>query len=200
MSVAPQPHPTQGMPMPPMIAYTVQSSTFTQNYPSVIIDAGVKKTNLHPASGQDDSFWIVVMDANDPRKVIKDWVIPALKAAVPAGIETYLDNPNYLFAVCTQYLNTLHVPQGPFYDFLVKYGAGRELQKLEQLNAVLGCGGYGHVTYILTGQGGPRVPGKPMPVTYEVGSYTNQALLMMSLMPQMNGNPPYTICDSYSFK
>ena len=92
------------------------------------------------------------------------------------------------------------MPQGAFYDFLIKYGAGRELQKLEQLNAVLGCGGYGHVCYILTGQGGPRVPGQPSPATYEIGSYTNQTILMMSLMPQMNGSPPYSICDSYTFR
>jgi len=51
--------------------------------------------------------------------------------------------------------NTLHVPQGPFYDFLAKYGAGRELQKLEQLNAVLSCGSYGRMNY------GPDRPVRP---------------------------------------
>src|ERR1700710_1712253 len=198
MSVAPQPHPTQSMPMPPMLAYTVASTPWTNNNPYVVVDVGSKKTNLHPANGQDDSFWIVIIDANNPRTKVKEWVIPAAGATVPAGIGTFMDDPKYIFAVCTQYLNTLHVPQGAFYDFLVKYGAGRELQKLEQLNAVLGCGGYGHVPYVLTGQCGPRV--QPAPATYEIGSYTNQAILMMSLMPQMNGKPPYAICDSYTFK
>jgi hypothetical protein len=74
-----------------------------------------------------------------------------------------MTNPQYLFAVATQYLSTLHVPQGPLYDFLIKYGAGRQLQKLEQINAVLSCGSYGHMTYVLSGQCGPRKPGEPSP-------------------------------------
>lgn len=191
------------MPMPSMLAYTVESTPWANNAPSVIIDVGRNRTVLSPASPQDDSYWIVIIDAKNPRTKVKEWLIPAANnSTVPAGIDTYLDNPAYLFAVCTQYLNTLHVPQGAFYDFLVKHGASRELQKLEQLNAVLGCGGYGHVTYILTGQCGPRGHGLPPPTTFEFGSYiTNiQAILMMSLMPQQNGSPPYSICDSYTFK
>jgi hypothetical protein len=83
----------------------------------------------------------------------------------------------------------------------VKYGAGRELQKLEQINAVLSCGSYGHMSYVLTGQCGPRGPGQPAPPSYEMGSFSAaQAMLLMSLMPQMNGGPPYSICDSYTFK
>ena len=30
--------------------------------------------------------------------------------------------------------------------------------------------------------------------------FGNQAMLLMSLMPQMNGGPPYSICDSYTWK
>ena len=200
MTAQPAKHVPIGAPMQHMLAYTIQSTPWANNRPSVIIDVGGKRSVLMPASGQDNSYWIVVMDAMDPRKVVKDWVIPGANQAVPAGIDTYLDDPKYLFAVCTQFLSTLSVPQGPFYDFLAKRGAGRELQKLEQLNAVLSCGSYGHVTYVLTGQCGPRLPNKPQPITYEIGSYTVQAILMMSLMPQMNGSPPYTICDSYTFK
>ena len=64
-------------------------------------------------------------------------------STVPADIDTYMNNPDYIFAVATHGLGSLQVPQGAFYDFLVKYGAGRELQKLEQINAVLSCGSYG---------------------------------------------------------
>jgi hypothetical protein len=188
--------------MPPMLAYTVQSTPWQNNPPSVIIDVGSKMTTLWPASPQDDSYWFVIMDAKSPRAKVKEWVVPGTSnSTVPAGIETYMTNPGYLFAVGTQYLNTLHVPQGPLYDFLVKYGAGRELQKLEQIYAVLGCGSYGHMTYVLTGQCGPRVSGQPAPPSYETGSYTSAAaMLLMSLMPQANGQPPYSICDSYTFK
>lgn len=190
------------MNMPPMLAYTVQSSPWQNNRPSVTIDVGNNKTGLYPATSMDDSYWFVILDAKNPRVKVKEWVQSAASSStVPPGIDTYMADPDYLFAVCTQYLSTLHVPQGPLYDFLVKYGAGRELQKLEQINAVLSCGSYGHMSYVLTGQCGPRGGGQPAPPSYEMGSYTAvQAMLLMSLMPQMNGGPPYSICDSYTFK
>ena len=190
------------MGMSPMLAYTVQATPWANNRPSVIIDVGGKQTGLWPANAQDDSYWFVIIDAMNPRKMVKDWVVPGTSnSTVPAGIETYMTNPQYLFAVATQYLSTLHVPQGPLYDFLVKYGAGRQLQKLEQINAVLSCGSYGHMTYVLSGQCGPRKPGEPVPPSYEMGSYTSvQAMLLMSLMTQPDGKPPYSLCDSYTFK
>jgi len=192
------------MSMPQMLAYTVQPSLYTgtANPPFLVVGQGRDQTWMGPAENQrqDDSYWICIIDANNPRQKVKDWVIPGKdNSTVPAGIDTYMNNPGYIFAVATDYLNTLHVPQGPLYDFLAKYGAGRELQKLEQLNAVLSCGNYGHVSYVLTGQCGPRTPYPPP--SYERGSYTNvSALLMMSLMPQANGAPPYSICDSYTWK
>src|SRR4051794_9601485 len=148
---------------------------------------------MWPANAQDDSYWFCIINAKNPREKVKDWVLPGTSnSTVPAGIDTYMNNPDYLFAVATQYLNTLHVPQGPLYDFLAKYGAGRGLQELEQVNAVLGCGNYGHVGYVLTGQCGPRDPKKPAPPSYEVSTFRReqQAMLLMSLMPQMNGAPP----------
>jgi hypothetical protein len=83
------------------------------------------------------------------------------------------------------------------YSFLAQYGAGRELQKLEQVASVIGCGSFGMLNYVLTGMCGPRQPISPP--SYEMGSYMGQVLLMMSLMPLQNGQPPYSICDSYTF-
>jgi hypothetical protein len=185
-----------------MLAYTVQSTPWQNNAPSVTIDVGANKTGMWPANNQDDSYWFCIIDGKNPRVKVKDWVLPgSSNSTVPAGIDTYMNDPDYLFAVATQYLNTLHVPQGPLYDFLVKYGAGRELQKLEQVNAVLGCGGYGRVGYVLTGQCGARKPGDPAPPSYEVAQFFgNQAMLLMSLMPPMNAGSPYSICDSYTWK
>jgi hypothetical protein len=107
-----------------------------------------------------------------------------------------MSNPAYLFAVVTQYLSTLHVPQGDFYDYLVAHGAGRELQRLEQINTSLGCGTISRLSYMLTGQGGPPNSGSP---AYEIGSSGQPVKLLMSLMPQPNGQPPYSICNSYTF-
>ena len=105
-----------------------------------------------------------------------------------------MSNPAYLFALVTQHLSTLHVPQGDFYDYLAAHGAGRELQRLEQINTTLGCGVISYMSYALTGQCGPTNG-----VAYESGSTSNAVLLLMSLMPLPNGQPPYSICDTNTF-
>jgi hypothetical protein len=133
----------------------------------------------------------------------EEFIVPGQNnSSVPAGLDTYMSNPQYIFAVATQTLSTLHVPQGAFYDYLVKYGADRQLQRLEQINSVLGCGSYGHMSYILTGHCGPRDPAHPAPPSYELGSFTTPGeagVLLMSLMPLPDGKPPYSICDSNTF-
>ncbi|HEY0422527.1 MAG TPA: hypothetical protein VGC82_04310, partial [Rhodopila sp.] len=101
MTAQPAKHVPIGAPMQHMLAYTIQSTPWANNRPSVIIDVGGKRSVLVPANGQDNSYWIVILDAMDPRKVVKDWVIPGANQAVPAGIDTYLDDPKYIFAVCT---------------------------------------------------------------------------------------------------
>jgi hypothetical protein len=184
-----------------MLAYTIQSTLYSGARPSLTVGYGKDSTSQAPANPQDDSYWICILNAKNPREKVKDWVVPGSQnSTVPPGIETYMNDPDYLFALATQYLSTLHVPQGPFYDFLTKFGAGRELQKLEQLNSVLSCGSYSRMSYVLTGQCGPRDPKIPSPPSYEMGSYTNHpVLMMMSLMPQANGGPPWSICDTYTF-
>jgi hypothetical protein len=185
-----------------MLSYNVLSSPWPSNRPSVVVGIGRDATAMFPDNPQDDSYWFCIFSAKNPRVKVKDWVLPGTSnSTVPAGIDTYMNNPDNLFAVATQYLSTLHVPQGALYDFLAKYGAGRKLQELEQINAVLSCGSYGRMSYVLTGQCGSRQPGQPAPPSYETSNYLgNQAMLLMSLMPQMNGAPPYSICDSYTWK
>lgn len=190
------------MTMPNMLAYTIQSSLYSGGRPSIIVDYGKNATLMVPDKPQDDSYWIVFLNAKNPREKVKEWVVPGQNnSAVPPGIDTYMNDPDYIFTVATQFLSTLHVPQGPFYDFLAKYGAGRALQRLEQMSTVLSCGSYSHMAYILTGQGGPRGPKLPPPLSYELSSTSPAvpALLLMSLMPMPNGGPPYSICDSYTF-
>ncbi len=190
------------MNMPNMLAYTIQSTLYAGGMPSIIIGYGANGTGMRPDKPQDDSYWIVMLDAKNPRVKVKEWVVPgANNSTVPSGLDTYMNDPDYIFVVATQYLSTLHVPQGPFYDFLVKYGAGRALGRLEQISTVLSCGSYSHMAYILTGQCGPRVANQPPPISYELSStsQSSPALMLMSLMPMANGGPPYSICDSYTF-
>ena len=188
------------MNMPHMLAYTIQPTT-SSGKPAVIIDVGHNRTWHVATNAPDDSYWFCFMNAKNPRVMVKEFVVSGSQnSTVPPGIDTYMNDPEYFFALATKTLSTLHVPQGAFFDFLVKYGAGRELQKLEQLNVVFGCGSYGNVSYTLTSGCGPRQPGKPAPASYERGSFSSEStMMMMSLMPGAHGAPPYSICDSYTW-
>ncbi len=187
--------------MPNMLAYTIRSSLYSGSAPYLVVGQGSNATWMNPQQPQDDSYWIVILNANNPRLEVKDWTVPGTNnSTVPSGLDSFMADPANLFVVATQNLSTLHVPQGSFYNYLVKYGAGRELQKLEQINVVLSCGTYSRVSYILTGQCGPRGSDIISPASYEIGSYTqNPALLLMSLMPMPNGGPPWSICNSNTF-
>jgi hypothetical protein len=67
--------------------------------------------------------------------------------------------------------------------------------KLEQVSThtQTGYGLFSRVSHALTGQCGPTGN-----VAYERGAFSDAALLLMSLMPLSNGQPPYSICDSYT--
>ena len=182
------------------LPYTITSSATQHVRPTICIGASPGGTYLHPDAPQDDSYWIVILDAKNPKQKVKEWVVPGQNnTSVPAGIDTYMNSADYIFAVVTQSLRTYQVPQGDFYNFLAKYGAGGELQKLEQLYATLSYGTYGQVSYVLTGGCGPRTPVPPP--SYEVGSYhAYPALLLMSLESMPNGGPPYGITEKYTWK
>jgi hypothetical protein len=193
--------------MPNMLAYTIQGGGVGSNYqPNIIIGDGPTAGQFSPKNAKDDTYWIAIMDRNNPKSLVKDFLVPgSSNSTVPAGLDYYMINPQYFFAVTTQCLSTLHVPQGDWFNYLVKYGAGRELQRLEQLNTTLSCGTFGQVGYVLTGFCGVRDFTKtplppPPPPSYELSTITNYStLMMMSLMPTPNG-PPYGFCDSYTFK
>jgi len=189
---------------PEFLAYTITSSLSKENtsyyVPCVRIGSGPIEKYLRPANPQPDSYWIVIISAKNPTEKVKEWIVPGYNNAVPPGIEAELDKEGYIFAVATHYLATQNVPQDAFYNFLAKYGASRELQRLEQLNATLSYGTYGRVSYVLTGPTGGRGP--PRPATYEIGAYANTndlnypAILMMSL--QLFGDS-YGLSDTYTF-
>ena len=182
--------------MPPMLAYTIRAPIQSGAGTALIrIGQGPSAQVLSPTGAKDMSYWIVILDANKPTTKVHEWVTQT-NTAPPGDLDNYMSNPGYLFAVVTQVLGSGQVPQGPFYDYLVKHGAGRELQKLEQISPYTDVpyGLFGRVSYILTGQ-----CGSGSNIAYERSSYTEPAVLLMSLMPQANGQPPYSICDSYTF-
>jgi hypothetical protein len=183
------------MSMPPMLAYTLRAPIQTNAGTALIkIGQGSSVQTLGPNGAKDMTYWFVILDANKPASIVQQWVTQS-NNAIPSGLDQYMSNPAYLFAVVTQVLGSGQVPQGPLYDYLAKHGAGRELQKLEQISTYTlpPYGLFARVSYVLTGQGGPGG------IAYERGSWTEPAVLELSLMPQMNGQPPYSICDSYTF-
>ena len=181
--------------MPPMLAYSIQGGILAGIYPRIHV--GPTQQMFAPANPVDDSYWIVILDANNPSNKVQEFMVPGSQnTTVPAGLDAFMSKPGYLFALVTQYLNTMHVPQGDFYDYLASHGAGPELQRLEQISTSIGCGSIGHLSYVLTGQCGPANSGSP---AYEAGSSSTGAMLLMSLMPLPNGQPPYSLCNSYTF-
>jgi hypothetical protein len=179
--------------MPPMLAYTLRApiQPNTGN-PTIRVGQGSGTQVLAPGQPQDMSYWIVILDANKPTAKLQEWIFQNNKA-IPTGLDQYMSNPKYLFAVVTQNLGS-NVPQGAWYDYLTAHGAGRELQKLEQLSAYTAppYGVVSRMAYVLTGQCGSGG------IAYERGSFTEAAVLEVSLMPLPSG-PPYSICDSYTF-
>lgn len=182
-----------------IIAYAIQSGLLSDYQPIIAVGQGQSGIILQPQNPQDDTYWIAILDAMNPTTLVKDFLIPGSQnTTVPAGLDSYMSNPQYLFAVVTQALSTLHVPQGDFYNYLVSYGADTELQKLEELNASLSCGTFGTVSYVLTGQCGPT-GGSDQPPSYEVGEFQQQAVLLMSLISSPDGQGPYSLIDTYTF-
>ena len=184
--------------MPPMLAYTIRAPLQTGASPFIRVGQGSSAQIVTPnQTPPDNSYWIVILDANKPATKVKEWVWPGQNnTTLPGDIPQYMTNPGYLFAVVTQVLANSSVPQGAFYGYMAAHGAGRELQKLEQVSSLTqtGYGLFSRVSYILTGQCGPTIN-----VAYERSSFTDAALLLMSLMPLPNGQPPYSLCDSYTF-
>jgi hypothetical protein len=179
--------------MPPMLAYTLRAPIQANTgVAQLTVGQGSTAQVIKPSQPQDYSYWIVILDASKPTAKLQEWVVQS-NNAIPTGLDQYMSNPKYLFAVVTQNL-TSNVPQGAWYDYLTAHGAGRELQKLEQISAYTAppYGLVSRVAYVLTGQCGTGG------IAYEHGSFTEAAILELSLMPLPSG-PPYSICDSYTF-
>jgi hypothetical protein len=182
---------------PKMLGYSITSSN-TQP-PFMVVGVRGNATRITAAHPQLGSYWIVILSAKNPKQMVMEWVVPAQNhSTVPPGLDAYMSNPDYIFAVVTYNVGSYEVPQGAFYDFLVKYGASRELQKLEQVNVLSISGSYSKVTYILTGQCGPRTS-VPLPSYEAAAVYNTPAILLLSLESLPTGQPPYGIVDTYTW-
>ena len=180
------------------LAFTIQGGGVSNLTPSIGI--GYPATTLTPQTDiPNDYYWVVILNANDPGTLIKDYVMPGwANQSVPAGLDKFLTNPEVIFVVATKQLSLQHVPTGDWYDYLITYGASRELQRLNQLSTTLQPGVFTGAGYVLTGMGGPRGGSNVPPQSYELSTITKPATIVAMSLMGTNGKPPYFLIDSYT--
>jgi hypothetical protein len=170
-----------------MLAYSIFSSYEAGSIAPQILVGPTPGVKFTPNNPQENSYWFNAINAQNLQSVYNYVQAGTNNTAVPPGLEQYISNQAYIVTLATQSLFAFSVPQGPLYAFLAKYGAGRELQRLEQMNTTRGCGQNERVSYVLTTQGGT--------FGYEQASDVYPVRYMMSLV----GGGPYTLCDAYTF-
>lgn len=146
------------------------------------IPPGVISINSHqyegPANKTGIQYWVI--DRYNPTAApvysyFQD-VASGTVDQVPAELKQYVTD-DYIFVVTTQGIENTQVPQGELYSFLIKIGAGAQLEMLEQVNTYFACGFTGKIAYTLI-----TVPG------------TNDSGLEFGLIPQAG----YVVKDSAS--
>ena len=186
------------------LAFTIQGGGVANITPWIGIGYPVTGTTLTPkttkAALPDEYYWVCILNASEPGIILIDFVIPgASNPTIPANLDAAMSNPDAIFVVTTKQLSLQNVPKGDWYNFLVKYGAKSELQRLNQLSTTLQPGVFNYAGYVLTGAGGPRGGSNLPPPTYELATITQPATIVaMSLMPSANGKPPYSLIDTYT--
>lgn len=190
----------------PTLAFTIQGGGVSNLTPSIGIGWPVTGTTITPktttAALPPEFYWVCILNAYEMGVgvVLAEFVIPgSSNSTVPAGLDDWMTNPGVIFVITTKQLSLQHVPTGAWYDYLIKYGAGRELQRLNQLSTTLQPGVFNGAGYVLIGEGGPRGGSNIPPQSYELATITQAAtILAMSLIPSPNGQPPYSLIDMYT--
>jgi|GEM_PF-2007611 len=188
------------------LAFTIQGGGVSNLNPSIGIGWPVTGATITPKTTTADLppefYWVCILNAYElgVGVVLAEFVIPgSSNSTVPAGLDAWMSNPGVIFVITTKQLSLQHVPTGAWYDYLIKYGAGRELQRLNQLSTTLQPGVFNGAGYVLIGEGGPRGGSNIPPPSYELATITQPAtILAMSLIPSPNGQPPYSLIDMYT--
>ncbi len=93
-----------------------------------------------------NQYWFVVIDRKTLKVVFNH--LQTSGTTVPTGLKQY-DSDEYILAFASYDVNTLNVPQGKLYDFLLARGGGSQLRRLAQIVNDLGCGFFMYVAYTL---------------------------------------------------
>lgn len=89
-----------------------------------------------PTPHPDYTYQLIVLSRKDLDIVVNE--ISSDYKAVPASVKKYDGNRDYLLLVSTHALTSNMYPQGDFYDFLMRNGAGAELVKGVQVCQAIG--------------------------------------------------------------
>ena len=108
------------MDMKNMLALSINCYVNQGGAPNVSIGQGRTKVYIQaPTTVPDNAYWIVFLDVNNPQNKVKDFIIPGgSNSAVPAGLDAYMSNAQYIYVLMTKSLITYSVPQGDFFDYL----------------------------------------------------------------------------------
>lgn len=108
---------------------------------------GDKRVNW-PGKGDDfHQFWFAVFDRSDLSLVAN--VVSDSSSTVPAEIQKYAGNVDYILAVVTNALGYAQVPTGDLATFLADNGGGSGLTAAEQVAEQAGSAAGGRFVYAL---------------------------------------------------
>jgi hypothetical protein len=125
------------------VPLTIQTGT-TGALDSMII-FGSNKLDLGPS--KPNLYWAVLIDRTN-LKIVQNFTFSD-NQSVPAQLQPYLSNPQYILILNTQRIYSNNLPAGNFYKMLMSVGAGSELMRLEQIFAALNCSNWGFMGYVL---------------------------------------------------
>ncbi len=103
------------------------------------LSIAVKDTKLRNA------YWIVVLNRQSLKVELN--MTTQDNSSIPAQLQSYLGNTNYILFFNSQNLGSAYLPQGALYNLLVSEGAGAQLRRLEQVYETLNCGTWGFMAY-----------------------------------------------------
>jgi hypothetical protein len=145
-------------PIAPAIVPMTIAAPLQQNYQQGIYIGNrpnVQVFNIPNAGG--NQIWLSVFDRRTLKQVFSS--SSSNTSTVPAGIQQYVGDSNYMLVVASYDLHSDNLPQGDLYNLLVSNGSGSQLTRLEQINEQMSCGEIGHIAYILVNVLNTGVPG-----------------------------------------
>jgi len=127
----------------PNVPLTIQCCIYG-NYGNTV---SIGTNNLQIGYNTPNLYWALVVDRTN-LNVVENFTFSD-NSDVPRQLAPYENNAQYMLILSTMQLSSINLPVGNFYNFLVSQGAGKELQRIEQIFAALNCGTWSNYGYIL---------------------------------------------------